>query len=72
MGPVVHVSRTFADELNGFSNLESFELSLEGFKLAHPPAVDVSLAFDTLEDLKSWKSYCPTLRNVTLYGTELK
>ena len=72
MGPVVHVSRTFADELEGFSNLESFELSLEGFQLAHPSAAEVSEAFNTLENLESWKSYCPTLRKVTLYGTELK
>lgn len=72
MGPTLHISRTFANELDGFSNLESFEISLEGFQLAQPPAEDVLAAFDSLENIESWKLHCPTLRRVTLYGTELK
>ncbi|KAF8609076.1 hypothetical protein BDV93DRAFT_519096 [Ceratobasidium sp. AG-I] len=72
MGPIIHISQIFANDLGGFSHLESFELLLEGFQLVHPPVVEVSDCFDTLENLESWKSYCPTLRNVTLYGTELE
>ncbi|KAG8762061.1 hypothetical protein FRC12_009209 [Ceratobasidium sp. 428] len=70
--PIAHISQLFAKELHEFSVLESFEISLDGFRLSDPSAEEVAESFGDIDKLETWKSICKSLQRVVLYGTELK
>ncbi|KDN45558.1 hypothetical protein RSAG8_04882, partial [Rhizoctonia solani AG-8 WAC10335] len=73
IGPMgAHVSRTFGSQLDGFTCLNSFELSLDGFALLDLSPEEIAEAFGDAGKLETWKSYCKTLERVTLYGVTLQ
>ncbi|CAE6514196.1 unnamed protein product [Rhizoctonia solani] len=73
LGPMgAHISRTFGSQLDGFTCLNSFELSLGGFALLDSSPEEIAEAFGDAGKLETWKSYCDTLEQVTLYGVTLR
>ncbi|QRV94305.1 hypothetical protein RhiJN_22323 [Ceratobasidium sp. AG-Ba] len=72
MRPIAHISQLFAKELCEFNSLETFELSLEGFRLSDSSNEEVFQSFGTIGNLKTWQSYCGSLQCVILYGTKLE
>ncbi|CAE6432533.1 unnamed protein product [Rhizoctonia solani] len=73
IGPLgARMSRTFGSQLDEFTSLNSFELSLDGYTFPDSFPEGIAEAFGDANKLATWKSYCKTLEQVTLYGVTLQ
>ncbi|KAH7339881.1 hypothetical protein B0J17DRAFT_716872 [Rhizoctonia solani] len=72
VGPMgAHISRTFGSQLDGFTSLSNFELSLDGITFSDSSLEEITAVFGDMSELGTWRSYCETLERVTLYGVTL-
>ncbi|CAE6374885.1 unnamed protein product [Rhizoctonia solani] len=66
------ISRTLGSQLDGFTSLKGFELSLDGFTLADSLPEEIAGVLSNANKLTTWRSYCGTLERVVLYGVSLQ
>ncbi|CAE6458794.1 unnamed protein product, partial [Rhizoctonia solani] len=73
IGPMgAHISRTFGSQLDGFTTLNNFELSLDGITFSDSSLEEIIAVLGDMSELRTWRSYCETLERVTLYGVTLQ